>query len=273
MGVLSLRRRLVGFAAALCVLGAVESQAQEVRFEVASIRPNNSTSVERYIRPSTGRLSIRNMTVRNLLKTAYGVLDFQISGGPGWIDSESFDIEATSAGAATPKELAGPMLRMLLEERFKLRAHRVDSKFAVYVLTVVSRGSNLQPSADQVCVPSDPGNPLLPQAPGRNPGEMCGSMGLGLTSLNGKQVSMPALAMALSHLLGKTVIDETNLSGEYDMRLTFAPPGRVPNGAVFDTTLPDILTAVREQLGLKLESADRTVPILVIDHVERPSEN
>jgi uncharacterized protein (TIGR03435 family) len=79
--------------------------------------------------------------------------------------------------------------------------------------------------------------------------------------------------MAFSHLLGRTVIDKTNLAGEWDARLTFAPPGSIPSGAFIDPNLPDIFVAVREQLGLKLESGNGPVEVLVIDQVEPPSEN
>jgi uncharacterized protein (TIGR03435 family) len=256
---------VVGVASAILILPA--------QFEVVSIKRNKSNAPESYIRPSTGRLSIRNMSVKNLLRTAYGFRDSQISGAPAWVDSENYDIEATADGKATPRQMTQPMLQSLLEERFKLRAHQVTKELPVYVLTVANRGPNLQPSAQQICVPFDPENPLLPTAPGRNPNEICGSIGLGLTSLNGQQVTIAALAMAFSHLLGRTVIDNTNLAGEFDAKLRFAPTGSVPNGAVVDPVLADILTAVREQLGLKLESGNGPVEILVIDHVERPSEN
>jgi uncharacterized protein (TIGR03435 family) len=96
---------------------------------------------------------------------------------------------------------------------------------------------------------------------------------MGLTNLNAKQATTAALAMAFSHLLGRTVIDKTGLDGEFDARLTFAPPGFVPNGAPVDPTLPDIFTAVEEQLGLKLESSRGPVPVIVIDRIDRPTEN
>lgn len=262
----------------VCAVGAVYSHAQQTnstrpRLEVASIKRNNSAASETYIRPSLGRLSIRNMNVKNLLKIVYGIMDFQISGGPSWIDSETYDIEAKSDGDATPRQMTGAVLQSILEQRFKLAAHQVPKELPVYVLTVSGRGPNLKPSAEQICVPFDPANPPLPGDPGRNPNELCGSIGLGLTNLNAKQVTMPAVAMAFSHLLGRTVMDKTNLAGEFDAQMTFAPPGSVPNGAAIDPTLPDIFTAVREQLGLKLDPSNGPVEVLVIDHVERPSEN
>jgi uncharacterized protein (TIGR03435 family) len=269
--------KIAGTAIALILvsqIGVVQASRRQAKpqFGVASIRLNSGSSPERYIRPSPGRLSIVNVNVRNLLTTAYGIMNFQVSGGPGWIDSESYDIQATSDGAVPPKEMTGAMLQSLLEQRFKLTTHWETRELSVFLLTAQARGSNLQPSAEQACVPTDPANPILPSAPSRS-GELCGSIGLGLTGLNARQVTMPALAMALSHLLGRTVIDKTNLAGEFDARLTFAPPGSRPDGAVVDPALPDIVTAVREQLGLKLDSANESVEVLVIDNVERPSEN
>jgi uncharacterized protein (TIGR03435 family) len=254
-------------------IGAQQAVTPRPQFEVVSIKPNNSGGPERYIRPSPGRLAIVNMTVKNLLRTAYGIMDFQISGGPNWIDSDGYDIEAKTDGGVTPREMTGPMLQSLLEQRFKLSVRLANRELPVYFMTVVNRGAALKPSAEQTCVPFDPSNPLLPGAATRNPNELCGSLGLGLTRLTGTQVTMPALAMAFTHLLGRRVMDRTNLTGEFDAVLTFAPLSAVPNGAIIDPALPDILTAVREQLGLKLESGNGPVEMLVIDRVERPSEN
>jgi uncharacterized protein (TIGR03435 family) len=277
-GVVSLLTSTALILAQIGVVDAIQGQPPQAattnaQFEVASIRRNNGNATERYIRPSPGRLSIRNMSVKNLLTTAYGIMPFQLSGGPNWIESENYDIQATSDDVVPLRQMTGPMLQSLLEQRFKLSAHREIKEHSVYVLTAQSRGSNLQVSAEPTCLPPDPSSPLLPGAPNRNLGELCGSIGLGLTSLNAKQFTMPALAMALSHLLGRTVIDRTNLAGEFDARVTFAPPGYVPNGVVVDPTLPDIFTAVREQLGLKLESSNEPIEMFVIDSVERPSEN
>src|SRR5579864_7684865 len=93
-------------------------------FEVASVKQNTSGDSNRLIRPSDGRLSVTNMTLKDLLTFAYQVRDFQISGGPGWINSDHYDIEAKTDGKAAPKQMEGPMLRALLKDRFKLKVHR-----------------------------------------------------------------------------------------------------------------------------------------------------
>ena len=243
------------------------------RFEVASIKRNVSGDPGRYIRPSGGRLSITNMTLKNLIATAYQIRDFQISGGPSWMTSESYNIEAKSEGAATPKQMEGPMLRALLEDRFQLHVRHDTKELPIYVLSVGKNGSKLLPSAEKECVPFDPGNPPLPSQ-GKNPSDMCGYLGLGRGSLSARQVDTADLAMAFSQLLGRTVVDKTGLTGKVDAHLTFDPVITANSTEPStDQTLPSIFTAVQEQLGLKLESARGQVDVLVIEGAERPSEN
>ncbi len=237
------------------------------KFEVASIKRNVSGEPGRYIRPSGGRLSISNMTLRNLITTAYQVRDFQVSGGPSWISSESYDIEAKSEGAATPKELEGSMLRALLEDRFHLRVRHDTKELPIYLLTVSKNGSKLLPPAEKECVPADPGNAPLPSQ-GKTSSDMCGYLGLGRSSLSARQVSTGDLALAFSQLLGRSVVDKTGLTGKVDAHLTFDPAEPAT-----DPSLPSIFTAVQEQLGLKLEPARGPVDVLVIESAERPSEN
>jgi uncharacterized protein (TIGR03435 family) len=248
--------------------------AQSPGFEVASIKRNESGGGGRFIKPSGRRLSISNMTLKNLIMIAYQVRDFQISGGPAWIYSENYNIEAASEGDVTPKEMEGPMLRALLEDRFKLQVHRDTKELPIYVLTVGKNGTKLHPSTEKDCIPFDPANPPLPSAQGRNPSEMCGFIGLGQSALNAKQATMAALSMALSQLLSRTVVDKTGITGEVDAHLTFAPDDAAnPAISSTDPALPSIFTAVQEQLGLKLESSKGPVEVLVIDLAERPSAN
>src|SRR5262245_42640716 len=210
----------------MIVIATQQAGLPRAQLEATSVRRHDSSVAETSNRFSTGRLSIRNTSVRDLVKTAYGVMDFQVSGGPDWFASEKYDIEAKAEGNATPRQMTGPLLQLLLEQRFKLSVRRITRELPVYFLTVSDRsGPNLQRSAEQTCVPFDPANPLLPGAPGR--GEICGSIGLGLAGLNGRQITIPALSMALTHLLGRPVIDKTNLTGEFDARMTFAPTGSV----------------------------------------------
>ena len=250
-----------------------QSPAGTPKFEVASIKRNVSGDPGRFIRPSGGRLSISNMTLKNLITIAYEVRPFQLSGGPSWTDSESYDIEAKPEGNATPKQMDGPMLQALLEDRFKLQVRHDTKDLPIYVLTVGKSGSKLLPSAEKECVPFDPGNPPLPSQ-GKNPSDVCGYLGLGRGSLSARQVSTADLAMAFSQLLGRSVVDKTGLTGKVDAHLTFDPVITANSTEPStDPALPSIFTAVQEQLGLKLESARGQVDVLVIDSAERPTEN
>jgi len=190
------------------------------------------------------------------------------------MDSEHYNIEAKAEGAATPKQMEGPMLQALLKDRFKLQVHHDTKELPIYVLSVGKNGSKLQPSAEKGCAPFDPANPPLPSAPGRSPSEMCGSIQLGRSRLTAKQSGVAALAMAFSQMLGRMVVDKTGLTGEYDASLTFDLDSVANSASPTDPSdLPSIFTAVQEQLGLKLESAKGPVDVLVIDRAEKPSEN
>ena len=156
--------------------------AQRLEFEVASVKPNHNGDGP-FIRPSPGRLTIRDLTLKDLLGEAYKIRRSQIFGGPDWIATDGFDVEAKSEGNPPPEQMTGPMLRTLLENRFKLQAHLESRELPIYVLTVGKNGSHIQPAPEKICVPFDPSNPTLPQAKGRNPSEMCGFIGMGRASL------------------------------------------------------------------------------------------
>lgn len=245
--------------------------AQKAEFEVASVKPNHSGDSGRFVRPSSGRLTITNMTLKDLLGEAYKMRRFQLFGGPDWIDSDRYDIEAKPEANAPPQQMTGQMLRALLEDRFKLQAHRETRELPIYVLTVGKNGSQVRPSSESTCVPFDPSNPTLPSAKGRNPSDMCGFIGMGRNSLNAQQVTMEALTMAFSQLLGRTVVDKTGITGEVDLHLTFSLDESANSAS--DLGPPSIFTAIQEQLGLKLDSAKGPVEVLVVDHAERPTEN
>lgn len=273
LAAVTLAALMVAMSPVIVVAAPQAASVPTPKFEVASIKRNVSGGPDRYIRPSGGRLSIANMTLKNLITIAYQIRDFQIYGGPSWMTSESYNIEAKSEGAATPKQMEGPMLQALLEDRFQLRVRHDTEELPIYVLTVRKNGSKLLSSAEKECVPIDPGNAPLPSQ-GKSPSDICGYLGLGRSSLTARQVSTADLAAAFSQLLDRSVVNRTGLTGKVDAHLTFDPvitanstePSTDPN-------LPSIFTAVQEQLGLKLESAKGQVDVLVIESAERPSEN
>lgn len=251
--------------------------------------------------PAPGRLNMQCNTVENLIQMAYVVFQngsslnmrrIPIIGGPAWIRSDQYAINAKAEGAAPVAQMMGPMLQSLLEDRFKLKIRRETKEGSVYVMTVAKGGSKLQ--LDKDCTPLDMDH--LPPAPG--PGQpvpnICGNQqirmmnGKTITTI-GKGLSMPEFARGmLSDLLGRPVIDKTGLEGRFDIQMEMAPDssmpmfqgmagrgggdaaGPVPSAA--DPEGPTIFMAL-EKLGLKLEPSKGPVDQLVIEHVERPTEN
>jgi uncharacterized protein (TIGR03435 family) len=257
-------------------------------FDVASVKLNTRGGNGSHVQAFPGRLVMENFSIRRLILFAYGVQDYQISGDPSWIGSDYYDIQATAEGNASVKQMEGPMLQTLLQDRFKLAVHRETRQLPVYELTVAKGGAKLQRSKECSCIPYSADSPPLPSpAPGAPRSTFCGYPRLGVNGLNrtldGAGVSMAVLATNLSRTynseLGRNVIDGTGLDGTFDVHLKWTMEGPVSVGVPGDpgaappSAGPSILTAIQEQLGLKLESAKGPVEVLVIDHIERASAN
>ncbi len=215
-------------------------------FEVASIRPNRSNE-RMYYGIKNGSLTVRNMTVKGLIQVAYGKRDFQISGGPGWIASEFFDIDAK---AERPLKASHDMEKALLESRFQLKFHKVTRETSIYSLVVARGGLRMKLSADQ----SEP--------------EKGGPKESGPRRIVGEGVPMYVIANLLSNMTGRSVVNNTGLTGKYDVRLE-----TVADSLQDDATESDLVGAVEKQLGLRLESIRGPEEVLVIDQIERPSAN
>jgi uncharacterized protein (TIGR03435 family) len=233
-------------------------------FEVASIKPNVSGAANRTIRPSPGRLSIFNMTVKDLAKFAYQVKDFEISGGPGWIDADQYDIEANAEGDPSSDQMRA-MLQALLQDRFKLALHRETKDVPIYALTVAKSGFRLRASEAGKCTPPE----LDPRLPGQSQSNFCGSLGAPAAESTEVKVRTLRIAAVLSMILGRPVADRTGITGVFPVHLKYSSEELGEAGS----PAPSIFTAVQEQLGLKLESTRGPVEVLVIDRAERPSEN
>jgi len=219
-------------------------------FEVASIKPNNSGSGSDTINTSRGRFTGVNVTVDSLIELAFGVRAFQISGGPGWLATDHYDIAATTGDS---KELNDgeirPYVESLLVDRLHLRYHREKKDASVYSLLPARTGVKLTAHEGE----GDSSNNI--------------SVGSGKASITSTNVKMASFADLLSGRVDRVVIDHTGLSGGYDLKLTWAPdPGP-------ESTEPSLFAALEEQLGLRLESTKGPVDIIVIDSMERPSEN
>jgi uncharacterized protein (TIGR03435 family) len=255
-------------------------------FEVASVKPNKTGDqrVSIGLQPG-GRFNASNVPLRMLLRQAYDIQKFQIVGGPEWLRSDRFDVVAKTPEGEYSANQMRPMLRALLAERFKLRAHHETREMPVYALMKArqdgSLGPNITPAAvDCVAVMQSRRGGPQPAPPQPRQKIDCGLL-IGVGRMNVGGMPMVSLARSLSSLVGRTVMDKTGLTGGYDVELTYAPEGLgglppLPNGVSLpdgDPNAPTIFTALREQLGLELESQHAPVDVLVIDSAEPPSEN
>ena len=285
----------VGVVATGWTIGAPAAKAQDhlPTFEVASVKEN--TSGESRARMQTqpgGRFVATNVRLKGLIADAFlGAQPLALSrvfGGPAWIESARYDITG-KASTAFPLSPDGPskellqMLRSLLEERFKLRAHRETRELPVYELVVARADGKVGPQLRQSEVDCEAiaammraGNPPPPRQPLEPP--PCGAM-RGPARIIAGGIAMPQFATMLTATLGdesRLVVDKTGLSGRFAFALawtpeqmpTAAPPPGVPP---IDPNGPSFFTALQEQLGLKLVPAKGPVDVVVIDSVERPT--
>jgi uncharacterized protein (TIGR03435 family) len=293
-------RRWALFSIMAVMAGSVFAQeTANLKFEVASVKPNTSGSGATSIGgPNPNRFNAVNAPVRMLLRSAFRLQDFQIIGGPGWMSTDRFDIEARAEGLKPGDPCFGPdcppgplqiMLQNLLTDRFQLKTHRETREVSTYELTVVKSGFKLK----EVPPPSprEPGAtpPPPPPAPaGGLPAARPGSIMMGRGQLAAGAAPFANLVSVLSQVLGRPVVDKTGITGFYDFTLTWTPapaegggppsplgPG-VPGGAQplpVDPAGPSIFTAIQEQWGLKLDSTKGPVDVLVVDSVSKPTEN
>lgn len=259
-------------AALLLIAIGLRARAAGPEFDVASVKVSQSAETGRdtgitYRLGWSGIFTATNAPLRFLITLAYGVKDFQISGGPAWLESERFDIDAKTDPISNPDQML-PMLRNLLENRFKLATHQGTKELPVFNLAPAKSGPKLQTAKAGSCYVPAPDVTPPPPPPGESDSLVCGrTYFLHPTQITGRKLRMSAFADGLSRRLERPVLDKSGLTGEYDIDLQWTP-----DEATDDLAFP-IQTALQKQLGLSLQPGKAPVAMIVIDHVEKPSAN
>jgi len=236
--------------AVLFLIGTIAFAQPRLAFEVASVKPNVQGEASGFDFDFTaeGGIKSRNFSVWNLIRSAYNLRDLQITGGPSWVKSQGFDIQAKPPQTAAPvaRNQTLLMLQALLEDRFQLKFHRETRQVAAYALTVAPRGPQLPPARE---------------GRGRT------TMG----DLDAPSLTLTSLCHVIEFDLDRPVVNQTGLDGPFAIRLQW-DSDRAPKEAR-DPSKPSLITAIQEQLGLRLDSARAPLEMFIIDSVERPSEN
>jgi uncharacterized protein (TIGR03435 family) len=274
---LNFGRRLLlataGFSAVVLPLAAgafhippvrAQQPAGPLEFDVASVKPSNPHSTNgTVVSACGGRLHVVNATLKDLIETAYDVRSFQIEGGPKWADASKYDIDATpgtppQSAAVTPTGWTNVRFEVqaLLKDRFQLQLHGETRTAPIYSLAIAKGGIK---------------SSVLTATQSPQKGITAGQ-----GTMLGEAASMMQLAYKLSRLLQRPVVNNTGLEGNFDFKFEWTPdlgPSALDGQPVDTSGGPSLFTALQEQLGLKLESQKGPVEVLVIDHIERPSEN
>jgi uncharacterized protein (TIGR03435 family) len=234
----------------LLASGGALAQTANPAFEVASVKPHSVASPHLFQFLPGGRFRAANTWIRYVILQAYDLKDYQVSGGPGWIGSDRYDIDAKAADPAAGEAQMRLMLRTLLADRFQLKIRQDVKEFSVYDLVVAKGGPKIRALDDGGQSACRADNSVI-----------CGMQ------------TMTQLADYLTRPAGQPVFDKTGIQGSYDLLLDFdtyevrgltAPP---------DYDKPTLAVALRDQLGLRLEPRKASLPVLAIDSIQRPSEN
>jgi bla regulator protein blaR1 len=267
-------------AAALMSAGssAVATQSPNVAtappatFEVASVKLHTSDDqrVMMVAQPG-GRFVAANVPLRLVIRTAFQLQDDQIVGGPAWLATDRFDIEARALGMpGAPSAQLLTMLQSLLADRFKLTTHHETRELPIFALERARRDGSLGAGLRPTTCPDLAVDLSQPQP--------CAKISNGFGSLSVRGMPFEQFTPYLAPYLNRVVVDHTGLDGRYDIDLTWAPEQQgaalsPPDSRATDVNKPSIFTAVQEQLGLKLDSARGMVDVLVIDTLEHPTPN
>jgi uncharacterized protein (TIGR03435 family) len=232
----------------LCLCGTVRAQTAPVpRFEIASVKPSLAESGNSGITTSRGSLRANNVTLKRCIIGAYGIGPHQIVGGPAWLDSDRFEIDARADGSVNSDATFMLMLQGLLAERFQLTVHRETKTISAFVLEVVKNGPKLEKAESD-------GGPSTNSSHGR---------------LEARYTDMDLFAKVLARNVELPVVNRTGLEGRFNFKLEWTPDGDRQKA----DSAPSIFTALQEQLGLRLRTGKAPVEVVVIDRVEKPTAN
>ena len=239
----------------LILAAAVPAVSQAPAFDAASIKPSNVGTDSSSWHSRLGYMVMKNQTLQRLVAIAYGFTDEQrILGGPKWVGSDRFDVEARAVGPAKDPELL-LMLQNLLAERFHLAVHRETKNGSGFSLALVKGGLKISPDETE-------GKQVWNSRRGK---------------IVAERVSMARVAESLTGLLGAPVVDVTGTKERYSFTLEWTPdaprtpgPDGTPAAAPSGPSLEDVLGS---QLGLKLENRKLSIDVIVIDKAEKPTEN
>ena len=241
-------------------------------YDVVSIHPHNALDNNMSINSRPGNFAATNATLKQLISSAYGIREDLISGLPGWADSAHFDVTAKvsdfdpSTFKNLTREQHEAMLQPVLTDRFHVKTHTEIKTLGVFNLVLLKDGPKFQKSPPP---PADPDHPTPNGQLGR------GGVMINNNDLTANAVPLSMFSEVLSGQLNHTVIDKTGLTGDYDLKLKWTPDedsNKAADNGTGDRS-PDLLTALQEQLGLKLVPAKGPVTTLVVDHAEQPSPN
>ncbi|HVW08528.1 MAG TPA: TIGR03435 family protein [Bryobacteraceae bacterium] len=249
----------------LLLLAAYACFAQQPRaFDVAAVKPNASGGNGVSMRTQHGHLTVENAPLFQIIQQAFLIKEFQLSGGPGWIMSERYNIDARMEKDDISDRDLWLSLQPLLTDRFHLKFHREPRTMPVFSLVVAKGGPKFQPHKES--------------ADGKDQPRLGVSIGSGKGKLTATKTTMASFADSLGHQVDRVVVDNTGLKGEYDFTVEWSPDNH--EGSIVSAveekvglTGLSVFEALQEQLGLKLESSKGPVQVIVIDSVDRPSAN
>jgi uncharacterized protein (TIGR03435 family) len=241
--------------------------AQTGGFDVVSIKPGDPLSERQRIGISpSGSFEATGVRLSDLIQQAYNIRPFQLVGASGWMETDRYEIHTKDEKPGPSEADIGKMteeqrnavrdqflgkLQRLLADRFQLSVHRETKEMPIYILSVTKGGSKLQTLPDD----GKPGGGLSSRR-----------MDDGKREVIGQKLTAAGLARFLSGQIGRTIVDQSGLTGKYDFKLTWAPD-------MGDTTGPSLFTALQDQLGLKLDSSKGPVEVVVVDRAQKASEN